>query len=77
MKFDFSQKPPIEVPNVANSVGIEAGHNFSMFITKDGSVLSCGENDYNQLARRKETTKNIVGKVKNSDKTEFNIGISK
>lgn len=48
-----------------------------MFITKDGSVLSCGENDYNQLARRKETTKNVVGKVKNSDKTEFNIGISK
>ena len=73
----FFAETPIEVPNVANSVGIEAGHNFSMFITKDGSVLSCGENDYNQLARRKETTKNVVGKVKNSDKTEFNIGISK
>ena len=73
----FFAETPIEVPNVANSVGIEAGHNFSMFITKDGSVLSCGENDYNQLARRKETTKNVVGKVKNSDKTEFNIGIAK
>lgn len=73
----FFAETPIEVPNVANSVGIEAGHNFSMFITKDGSVLSCGENDYNQLARRKETTKNVVGKVKNGDKTEFNIGIAK
>ena len=73
----FFAETPIEVPNVTNSVGIEAGHNFSMFITKDDSVLSCGENDYNQLARRKETTKNVVGKVKNSDKTEFNIGIAK
>lgn len=73
----FFAETPIEVPNVANSVGVEAGHNFSMFITKDGGVLSCGENDYNQLARRKETTKNVVGKVKNSDKTEFNIGIVK
>lgn len=73
----FFAETPIEVPKVDNSVGIEAGHNFSMFITKDGSVLSCGENDYNQLARRKETTKNVVGKVKNSNKTEFNIGIAK
>ena len=73
----FFAETPIEVPKVDNSVGIESGHNFSMFITKDGSVLSCGENDYNQLARRKETTKNVVGKVKNSDKTEFNIGIAK
>ena len=73
----FFAETPIEVPNVTNSVGIEAGHNFSMFITKDDSVLSCGENDYNQLTRRKETTKNVVGKVKNSDKTEFNIGIAK
>ena len=73
----FFAETPIEVPKVDNSVGIEAGHNFSMFITKDGSILSCGENDYNQLARRKETTKNVVGKVKNGDKTEFNIGIAK
>ena len=43
-----------------------------MFITKDGNILSCGENECNQLGRTRTT--NIVGNVENKDNTLFNLG---
>lgn len=73
----FFAETPIEIPNVANAIGVEAGTNFSMFITKDGSVLSCGENGYNELGRTKLSVKNVVGKVQNADKTDFNMIVNK
>ena len=60
--FFYSEKP-IVIPNVNNATFIETGREFSMFITKDGNILSCGKNGCNQLGRTRTT--NIVGNVEN------------
>ena len=69
--FFYSEKP-IVIPNVNNATFIETGREFSMFITKDGNILSCGKNGCNQLGRTRTT--NIVGNVENKDNTLFNLG---
>ena len=66
--FFYSEKP-IVIPNVNNATFIETGREFSMFITKDGNILSCGKMDVTSWEELELQI--IVGNVENKDNTLF------